>query len=124
MSRDKNRPRVILAMDTDEGITGWGECYNHGPDKALFPLFDYLVTFLRGQDPRRIEFLIHYLMQQTRFPPGALGRCVAKMTCMPAARAFCARRATLASTSLPCCIMRSANSSTTITMEGNVSGSS
>ncbi|MBP6494813.1 MAG: mandelate racemase/muconate lactonizing enzyme family protein [Rhodoferax sp.] len=73
MSRDKNRPRVILAMDTDEGITGWGECYNHGPDKALFPLFDYLVTFLRGQDPRRIEFLIHYLMQQTRFPPGALG---------------------------------------------------
>jgi len=73
MSRDKNRPRVILAMDTDEGITGWGECYNHGPDKALFPLFDYLVTFLKGQDPRRIEFLIHYLMQQTRFPPGALG---------------------------------------------------
>ena len=73
MSRDKNRPRVILAMDTDEGITGWGECYNHGPDLALFPLFDYLIHFLKGQDPRRIEYLIHYLMQQTRFPPGALG---------------------------------------------------
>lgn len=73
MSRDKNRPRVILAMDTDEGITGWGECYNHGPDLALFPLFDYLINFLKGQDPRRIEYLIHYLMQQTRFPPGALG---------------------------------------------------
>ncbi len=73
MSRDKDRPRVVVAMDTDDGITGWGECYNHGPDKALFPLLEYLVTFLRGQDPRRIEFLIHYLMQQTRFPPGALG---------------------------------------------------
>ncbi len=73
MSRDKDRPRVIVAMDTDEGITGWGECYNHGPDKALFPLLEYLVTFLKGQDPRRIEFLVHYLMQQTRFPPGALG---------------------------------------------------
>lgn len=73
MSRDKNRPRVILAMDTDKGITGWGECYNHGPDLALFPLFDYLIHFLKGQDPRRIEYLIHYLMQQTRFPPGALG---------------------------------------------------
>jgi len=24
MSRDKDRPRVVLAMDTDEGITGWG----------------------------------------------------------------------------------------------------
>jgi len=60
-------------MDTDEGITGWGECYNHGPDLALFPLLDYLLIFLEGQDPRRISFLTHYLMQQTRFPPGALG---------------------------------------------------
>ncbi len=73
MSRDKNRPRVILAMDTDDGLTGWGECYNHGPDKALFALFDYLVTFIRGHDPRRIEFLVQYLLQQARFPPGALG---------------------------------------------------
>jgi galactonate dehydratase len=73
MSRDKDRPRVIVAMDTDEGITGWGECYNHGPDQALFPLLDYLLVFLKGQDPRRIAFLIHYLMQQARFPPGALG---------------------------------------------------
>ncbi|MCP8940566.1 mandelate racemase/muconate lactonizing enzyme family protein [Alsobacter sp. SYSU M60028] len=73
MSRDKDRPRVVIAMDTDQGVTGWGECYNHGPDKALFPLLDYLMTFLVGKDPRRIEFLIHYLMQQTRFPPGALG---------------------------------------------------
>lgn len=73
MSRDKDRPRVLLAIDTDDGLTGWGECYNHGPDKALFPLFDYLVGFIRGQDPTRIEFIIHYLMQQSRFPPGALG---------------------------------------------------
>lgn len=73
MSRDKDRPRVLLAIDTDDGITGWGECYNHGPDKALFPLFDYLVEFIRGKDPTRIEFIIHYLMQQARFPPGALG---------------------------------------------------
>ncbi|MBP6853894.1 MAG: hypothetical protein KA164_20020, partial [Rhodoferax sp.] len=73
MSRDKDRPRVIVAMDTDAGITGWGECYNHGPDLALFPLLDYLLTFLKGKDPRRIAYLVHYLMQQTRFPPGALG---------------------------------------------------
>jgi galactonate dehydratase len=73
MSRDKNRPRVILAMDTDEGITGWGECYNHGPDLALFAIFDYLIHFIKGHDPRRIEFLVHSLLQQARFPPGALG---------------------------------------------------
>ncbi len=73
MSRDKDRPRVIVAMDTDEGITGWGECYNHGPDKALFPLLEYYLTFLQGRDPRRVSFHIHHLLQQTRFPPGALG---------------------------------------------------
>jgi galactonate dehydratase len=73
MSRDKDRPRLVLAMDTDEGITGWGECYNHGPDLALFPLFEYLLQFIRGQDPRRITHIHQYLMKQTRFPPGALG---------------------------------------------------
>jgi galactonate dehydratase len=73
MSRDKDRPRLVVAIDTDEGITGWGECYNHGPDRALPPLLDYLFGFIKGQDPRRIEYLILYLLQQSRFPPGALG---------------------------------------------------
>jgi galactonate dehydratase len=73
MSRDANRPRVLVAIDTDEGITGWGECYNHGPDRALPPLLDYLYLQIEGEDPRRIEFLILKLLQQSRFPPGALG---------------------------------------------------
>jgi len=73
MTRDRDRPRVLVAIDTDEGITGWGECYNHGPDRALPPLLDYLLLQIQGADPRRIEFLIHKLLQQARFPPGALG---------------------------------------------------
>ncbi|WFR97905.1 mandelate racemase/muconate lactonizing enzyme family protein [Rhizobium tumorigenes] len=73
MSRDKDRPRVLLSIRTDDGITGWGECYNHGPDRALIPILEYLSTFIAGQDPRRIEYLIQLLMQQSRFPPGALG---------------------------------------------------
>jgi galactonate dehydratase len=73
MSRDKDRPRVVIAIDTDDGLTGWGECYNHGPDKALLPLLDYLMDFIRGDDPRRIEYIVMKLMQQARFPPGALG---------------------------------------------------
>ena len=73
MTRDRDRPRVIVAIDTDEGITGWGECYNHGPDWALPPLLDYLYLQIEGHDPRRIEFLILKLLQQQRFPPGALG---------------------------------------------------
>jgi galactonate dehydratase len=73
MTRDRDRPRVIVALDTDDGLTGWGECYNHGPDKALPAILDYLFDFIRGHDPRRIEYLMMLLMQQARFPPGALG---------------------------------------------------
>ncbi|MBY5822987.1 MULTISPECIES: galactarate dehydratase [Rhizobium] len=73
MTRDKDRPRVIVALDTDDGLTGWGECYNHGPDKALPPLLDYLYEFVSGQDPTRVEYLVNLLIQQSRFPPGALG---------------------------------------------------
>jgi len=73
MARDGNRPRVILAIDTDEGITGWGECYNHGPDRALAPLLDYLFLQIQGEDPRRVERINVMLQQSTRFPPGALG---------------------------------------------------
>jgi galactonate dehydratase len=72
MTRDRDRPRVIVALDTDEGITGWGECYNHGPDRALPPLLEYLFTQVEGHDPRRIEYLILKLLQQSRFPPGSL----------------------------------------------------
>ncbi|MGK6312327.1 galactarate dehydratase [Neorhizobium sp. DT-125] len=73
MTRDKDRPRVIVALDTDDGLTGWGECYNHGPDKALPPLLDYLYGFIAGQDPTRVDFLVNLMIQQSRFPPGALG---------------------------------------------------
>jgi L-alanine-DL-glutamate epimerase-like enolase superfamily enzyme len=73
MTRDKDRPRVIVALDTDDGLTGWGECYNHGPDKALPPLLDYLYGFIAGQDPTRIDYLVNLMIQQSRFPPGAMG---------------------------------------------------
>lgn len=73
VTRDKDRPRVIVALDTDDGLTGWGECYNHGPDLALPPLLDYLYNFIAGQDPTRVEYLVNLLIQQSRFPPGALG---------------------------------------------------
>ena len=54
MSRDKDRPRVILAMDTDAGITGWGECYNHGPDLAPAAAAGLPGHLPAGRDPRRI----------------------------------------------------------------------
>ena len=73
MQRDGNRPRLLVRIDTDEGISGWGEAYNHGPDRALVPVLDYLALQLAGHDPRRVEFLYQMLLQSSRFPPGAIG---------------------------------------------------
>lgn len=73
MQRVDDRPRLLVKLETNEGISGWGEAYNHGPDRALPPLLDYLFRQIEGEDPRRVEYLILKLNQQFRFPPGALG---------------------------------------------------
>ena len=73
MQRVDDRPRLLVKIETDEGISGWGEAYNHGPDWALPPILDYMFNYLVGEDPRRVEFLVLKLNQQCRFPPGALG---------------------------------------------------
>ena len=52
------------------------------------------------------------------------GRCVARIRCMPAARAFCAMRAISSSTFLPVTIIRSASSSMTTTIIGSGSSGS
>jgi len=72
MSRDGNRPRVLVALDTDENLTGWGECYNHGPDRALKPILEYLFSQIQNEDPRQIERIMLKLYQHARFPPGSL----------------------------------------------------
>lgn len=73
MTRVGARPRLLVKIETDEGISGWGEAYNHGPDRALAPVLEYLFEQIRGVDPRRIEFVVHRLLQSSRFPPGAIG---------------------------------------------------
>ena len=49
------------------------------------------------------------------------GRWVARIKCIPAARAFCAIRAISSSTFLPTTIIKSANSSMMMTMVGSFS---
>ena len=73
MTKVGNRPRSLCKVETDEGICGWGECYNVGPDLAIEPTLDYIFELVKGIDPRRIEFIMMKLFQQFRFPPGALG---------------------------------------------------
>ena len=73
IARFGNRPRVLVKVETDEGITGWGETYSIGPDLAVGPTVDYCFELIKGIDPRRIEFIMMKLHQQFRFPPGGIG---------------------------------------------------
>jgi galactonate dehydratase len=67
------RPRALIKVETDEGISGWGEAYSHGPDLALPHVVDYIFELIKGVDPTRIEFIMLKLFQQFRFPPGGVG---------------------------------------------------
>ena len=44
----KKRPRALVKVETDEGISGWGETYSHGPDLALAPVVDYIFELIKG----------------------------------------------------------------------------
>lgn len=73
MTRFGRRPRVLVKIETDAGLYGWGEAYNHGPDRSIPPIVDYIFQMIQGEDPRRIEYIMLKLYQQFRFPPGAMG---------------------------------------------------
>jgi len=73
LQRVGDRPRVLVKITTDEGIAGWSEVYNHGPDLAQPPLLEYLFAQIKGMDARRPGYVNQYLLQSCRFPPGALG---------------------------------------------------
>ena len=73
VARFGNRPRALIKVETDEGIYGWGEAYSTGPDLSVKPVADYLFEMIKGEDPRRIEYIMMKLHQQFRFPPGGVG---------------------------------------------------
>ncbi|WP_029112742.1 mandelate racemase/muconate lactonizing enzyme family protein [Mycobacterium sp. URHB0044] len=68
-----DRPRVLVKITTSDGIDGWSEVYNHGPDLAYPPLLEYLFDQIKGMDPLRPTAVNQFLLQSSRFPQGALG---------------------------------------------------
>ncbi|MFF3494583.1 mandelate racemase/muconate lactonizing enzyme family protein [Streptomyces sp. NPDC002795] len=68
-----DRPRVLVKITTDGGVTGWSEVYNHGPDLAYLPLLAHLFDQIKGMDPLRPTAVNQFLHQSARFPQGALG---------------------------------------------------
>ncbi|MFD8387069.1 mandelate racemase/muconate lactonizing enzyme family protein [Streptomyces sp. NPDC059679] len=68
-----DRPRVLVKITTEDGVDGWSEVYNHGPDLAYPPLLDYLFDQIKGMDARSPSRINQFLLQSSRFPQGALG---------------------------------------------------
>jgi L-alanine-DL-glutamate epimerase-like enolase superfamily enzyme len=55
---------LAVKLETDEGITGWGEAFGHGVCPATKTAFDTLVApLLVGRDPANIDALMHHLQQ-------------------------------------------------------------
>ncbi|WOF23967.1 mandelate racemase/muconate lactonizing enzyme family protein [Microbacterium betulae] len=73
LQRVGDRPRVLLRLTTDDGIDGWAEVYNHGPDLAYPAILEYLADQISGIDATRVGFVNQLLHQSARFPQGALG---------------------------------------------------
>jgi L-alanine-DL-glutamate epimerase-like enolase superfamily enzyme len=55
---------LLLRIETDEGVTGWGEAFGHGVSPATKTAFDTLVgPILIGRDPSDIDATMHHLQQ-------------------------------------------------------------
>jgi D-galactarolactone cycloisomerase len=55
---------LLLRLETDAGVTGWGEGFGHGVCPATKTAFDTLVgPMLIGRDPSGIDALMHDLQQ-------------------------------------------------------------
>ena len=55
---------LLIRLETDAGVTGWGEAFGHGASPATKTAFDTLVApMLIGRDPATIDALMHDLQQ-------------------------------------------------------------
>jgi D-galactarolactone cycloisomerase len=58
------RHSLIVEIETDQGLTGWGECY--GPARINAAVVRELAGLLIGQDPLRTEFIWHDIYARFR----------------------------------------------------------
>ena len=62
----RDRGLVFVQVDTDEGLTGWGEITTYpGPvaNRAVAAFVDQVGDWLRGEDPERIEAIWHKIFR-------------------------------------------------------------
>jgi galactonate dehydratase len=66
------RPWIFVKIETDEGITGWGECSDSRSPYGIIGAIEDLKPILIGQDPRPFEMRFWDLMRRTRQSVGGI----------------------------------------------------
>ena len=67
-----SRNWIIVRVRTDAGITGIGEAFPIGPDRAIAETVTYFQSWIEGWDPFDIERVWHELYAGSRFPTGSI----------------------------------------------------
>ena len=76
------RAWTYVKVETDEGITGWGECSDTRVPNAVCGVVRDLGPVLVGQDPRAYEARFIDMMRNTRSSPGGIAaRAIAGIEC-------------------------------------------
>ncbi len=64
---------IFVKVETDEGITGWGEASLEWKTRGVVGCIEDLAPFVIGLDPRRIEHLYQVMFRQPFFRSGVVG---------------------------------------------------
>ncbi len=64
---------IFVKVETDEGITGWGEASLEWKTRGVVGCIEDLAPFVIGLDPRRIEHLYQVMFRQPFFRAGVVG---------------------------------------------------
>ena len=66
------RPWIFVKVETDEGLTGWGECSDARTPLGIVGAVADLKAILVGQDPRAFEARFADMVRLTRSSPGGI----------------------------------------------------
>jgi len=66
------RPWIFVRVDTDEGISGWGECSDGRSPYGVTGTVRDLTPLLLGKDPRAYEMRFWDMLRGTRQSPGGI----------------------------------------------------
>lgn len=73
-------PCVFVKIDTDEGLTGLGECYPSAPASAMVDTINAMAEHLIGQDPRNINMLHEKIRRFNLFTGGQAGTVITALS--------------------------------------------